>query len=114
MIKFKRVLHTNGSGLWSSHEAAVKTTQLRLNRYEDSFGELRVYFDTKTWSTRKHGLIYTDRLWLSELRAEFKKLNINSDRISYSERGWQGHNYVSLDVNEKFMKDFEKLTSVTL
>ena len=115
MIKFERTLHTDGSGLWSKYITAVTTTRLVFRRVgSKDFGELQVYFNTKTWSTRKHGLIYTDKLWLAELHAEFAKLNVNVEDLDYSEQGMQGDNYVSLDAGGKFINDFEKLVKVVI
>lgn len=114
MIKFARTLHTDGTGYWSNHKTAVRTTALELRKLNQNFGELRVHFDTNTWSIRKFGLIYTDKLWLEELKAELAKLNIAVDDVDYSEQGMQATEYVSLDVKGKFIRDFEALTTVTV
>jgi hypothetical protein len=66
------------------------------------FGELRVFFHKKSWNPEKHGLIYTDSLFLKELKIHLKKIKVEG-KIDYSEQGMQGNNYVSLDVDNKFM-----------
>jgi len=114
MIIFQRTLHTDGSGLWSKYAGTVNTTKLMMSQFGTNYGELRVYFDKKSWNIRKYGLIYTDNLFLKELKAEFAKMNVNANRIDYSEQGMQGDDYVSLDVNKNFMKDLEALIEVTL
>lgn len=101
-MKVDTVLHTNGCGLWSRKKAAVKITKLE---YDYDFGELRVFFDTKTWNTHSDGLIYTDSLFMKELKAFLKNLGFNPD-VDYSEQGMQEDNYVSCDVGEQFINSW--------
>lgn len=115
MVKFEAVLHTEGSGYWSDAAAAVKTTKLTIPYIDDEeeFGELRIYFDTKTWDCNELGLIYTDGLFIQELRATLVAAGISSaaaDDIDYSEQGMQGNNYVSCDVGEAFLKEWPLLS----
>ena len=100
-------LHTDGKGLWSNHATAVKVTKLALAYVSEDgkHGELRVYFDTKDWDTTQHGLIYTDRMFLKELRNYLDSLGISRDCV-YSEQGMQGDDYVSLDCGEEFIESF--------
>ena len=100
----KPVLHTDGRGLWSRCKSDVAITKLSVPYVDDdfSFGELRVYFDTRMWDTDRDGLIYTDRLFLSELKAFIMTLGLDTD-INYSEQGMQGDDYVSLDVGADFL-----------
>jgi hypothetical protein len=109
MLTFKRTLHTDGRGLWSNTAAAVAVVGAALSYENDEgdFGELRIYFDTKSWDVNKLGLIYTDRLFLSELRAALRDAGL-SINVEYSEQGMQGDNYVSLDVEEDFINDWHK------
>lgn len=114
MVKFETKLHTDGTGYWSDIAQTVKTTKLTVPYIddEDSFGELRIYFDTKTWNCNEHGLIYTDRLFLQELRAALIAAGISSDAaedVDYSEQGMQGDNFVSCDVGEYFLKEWPLL-----
>jgi len=70
MITFNRNINTNGKGLWSNTEALVKVigAQLAYENDEGNFGELRIYFDRKSWNVDALGLIYTDPQFLEELR----------------------------------------------
>lgn len=94
---FKEVLHTDGSGYWSRQKRTVQCTRL-----EFGYGlELRLYFDKRSWDVNKHGLIYTDDLFLEEFKAKLRERGL-SDDIDYSEQGMQGDDYVSFDMGEKF------------
>lgn len=102
------VFNTCGDGYWSAIAMAVEITDMRLAYVNDErdFGELRVYFNTKTWNVDANGLIYTDSLFLDELR-DFLITQELSDDVDYSEQGMQGDNYVSLDVGESFIKAWD-------
>lgn len=110
MFKFERTLTTAGDGYWSDKAKAVKT--LRINvpyiNDEEDFGELRVYIDTKTWNTNKHGLIYTDRQFINELREQLDLVGFPGKDADYSEQGMQGDDYVSLDIGKKFVAAWQK------
>lgn len=101
----KAIFNTCGDGYWSTVTKPVQITDMRLAYVNDEkdFGELRVYFDTKTWDVDKDGLIYTDSQFIAELR-DFLITHELSDDCDYSEQGMQGDNYVSLDVYEGFIK----------
>jgi hypothetical protein len=73
---------------------------------ELDFGELRVYFNTKTWDVNKDGLVYTDSQFMTELCALLTQLGFDASDVSYSEQGMQGDNYVSCDVGECFINTF--------
>ena len=112
-VKFRHVLHTNGKGLWSRAAKEVATLHLTLSIWNSmgTFGELRVYFDTNSWSVRKDGLIYTDELFMRELRkalSNFLDARVGTS-VDYSEQGMQGRNYVSCDVDERFISLWEGL-----
>ena len=114
MVKFETILHTDGSGLWSETAAAVKTTKLTVPYVDDeeSFGELRIHFDKKTWDVNELNLIYTDGLFMQELRAALVAAGISAaaaDDVDYSEQGMQGDTYVSCDVGELFLKEWPLL-----
>lgn len=97
-------LHTSGDGWWSKENRPVRITKLELDHDDpiEKFGELKVYFNTEDWRIREHGLIYTDSLFLKELRNHLNSIGL-SGRIDYSEQGMQGDDYVSLDVFETFL-----------
>lgn len=107
-------LHTNGEGLWSQFEQTVVVLRVELAYINDegNFGELRAYFDTRSWNVHEVGLIYTDPRWITEFRALMRSLGFTSaacDDISYSEQGMQGDNYVSMDVGENFLREAEPM-----
>ena len=108
MIKVNATLHTNGNGYWSSTKAAVEVTGLQLSYINDEldFGELRVRFNAATWDVNKLGLIYTDKLFMTELVALLTSMGFDASDVSYSEQGMQGDEYVSCDVGECFINTF--------
>jgi hypothetical protein len=122
----KTVFHTSGDGFWSGRARAVDIVDIQLDtgrrwEGEDTInGELRVYFDTKTWNVDNHGLIYTDRLFVKELRAFLDAHGLPGKDVCYSEQGMQGYDYVSLDAGtefyeawmEKFSIPYENLVEV--
>jgi len=64
-------------------------------------GGCRAYFTNKTWSTRKHGLIYTSPTWIADFREALGAklgLTLTGADVAYSEQGMQGHTYVHMDV----------------
>ena len=97
-------LRTSGDGYWSDVAKAVPVTQLILRHDSDAdYGELQVFFDTKSWDIDRDGLIYTDTLFLHELKHFLVgKLGLSSD-VHYSEQGMQGEDYVSLDAGADFI-----------
>lgn len=103
-------LHTGGGGYWSNTQKAVDITDMKLGYVSDDldFGELRVYFDTKTWDVSELGLIYTDRQFERELREFLTQHGLVGKDVSYSEQGMQGDNYVSCDVGKKFLDSWSK------
>lgn len=107
MININTVLHTDGSGYWSTHKRAVRVVDMELAYVDETaeFGELRVYFDEDTWDTELHGLIYTDKQFISELKAVLDEMGIRGV-FSYSEQGMQGADFVSFDVGSTFIAEF--------
>jgi len=110
MITVDTVLNTDGSGFWSSVRKSVPVTGLDLGYINDegNFGELRVYFNTQAWDVNNDGLIYTDRLFLKELRKFLNDKGFAGADVDYSEQGMQGNDYVSLDVGAGFIQSFLK------
>jgi len=112
-------LHTNGMGYWSRTAAAVDIVKLDLQYINDEqdFGELCVYFaqddfSANEWDVETDGLIYTDKLFLQELRAYLQTIGFSeaeANDVSYSEQGMQTNNYVSLDVGAAFITGLARL-----
>ena len=100
-------LRTAGDGYWSRVAKTVRVTRLEMPyvNKEGTFGELRVYFDTNTWSVSMHGLIYTDSRFIDQLRDLLHIAGLCS-QVDYSEQGMQSTDYVSLDVGEEFVRSF--------
>lgn len=111
MRKLQATLHTLGDGYWSTAARAVTVTAVNLAYTNDEldFGELRVYFDTKTWDVTKHGLIYTDSDFLADLKQLLTDMGCDASDVSYSEQGMQGDNYVSLDVGACFINTYMQI-----
>jgi hypothetical protein len=105
---------TDGKGYRSEEKRKVNIYELDLNyiNEEGTFGSLDASFDSDDWNVRKHGLIYTDKLWLKTFREELIKTEGFTEEatndITYSEQGLQGENHVNLDVGEVFLKFFLK------
>ena len=107
MYKVNATLRTGGGGYWSNTKTAVEITALQLAYTNDEldFGELRVYFNTKTWAWQD-GLIYTDKQFMRELKELLTAKGFDASDVSYSEQGMQGDAYVSCDVGERFINTF--------
>ena len=106
--------HTSGKGYWTRFEQTVTVVGVKLAYVSDEgdFGELRAYFDTKTWNVNEAGLIYSDPRWIDEFRGLMRSLGFTRsacEDISYSEQGMQGNNYVSMDVGAEFMREAEPM-----
>jgi hypothetical protein len=107
MIKTNATFSTDGSGYWSNvaKPVIVKVIDVDVND-DEQFGEMRVYFDTKTWDIGNEGLIYTDKLFLKNLRSYLDQLGLPSHDVCYSEQGMQGDDYVSLDIGAEFIREW--------
>ena len=112
----KVIFNTAGNGLWSGEERAVTVTNMQLGYVADDldFGELCVKFDRRSWDVNEHGLIYTDKMFLRELRAFLDAHGLPGSDVDYSEQGMQGDDYVSLDIGEKFLAAWSAKFSVDL
>ena len=111
------ILHTGGGGYWSNTQKAVRIVDMRIGYIDEDeldFGELRVYFDTKTWDVNEDGLIYTDRKFERELREFLDAHGLVGKDVSYSEQGMQGDDYVSCDVGGKFLQSWARKFNVNL
>lgn len=110
-----RLTEAYGNGLWSVENKKVKLLEASVRFVDQTGGELRVKFDTKTWNPDKHGLLYTDRNWIKDLRKILVKKGFSEKAakdVDYSEQGMQGDNYVSCDIGKTFLKEWrlKKLT----
>lgn len=115
-MKTDITLNTDGKGLWSRQAKSVTVTGIDciLSQMEDDeevkiYGELCVRFDTASWNTDKDGLIYTDDLFLKELREFLLSQGFTAESVNevfYSEQGMQGDEYVSLDVSSEFCEEW--------
>ena len=114
MLENTFTLHTNGKGYWSNTAKAVTVEALDLHyiNEEKDFGELCVHFNTNDWDVDVDGLIYTDKLFMAELRAYLVTLGFTeaeANDVSYSEQGMQGDEYVSCDVGLDFINGLARL-----
>ena len=98
------VFNTAGDGYWTTRAKSVQIVDMRLGYVSDErdFGELCVYFNTNDWDVDVDGLIYTDSLFLKQLRAFLLTQGLSA-AVDYSEQGMQGDDYVSLDVGKAFL-----------
>ena len=50
----KVIFNTKGDGFWTSKRLAVEIVDMQLGYIDDEldFGELRIYFNTRTWDIR--------------------------------------------------------------
>jgi hypothetical protein len=114
MLENTFTLHTDGKGYWSERATAVTVEALDLLyiNEERDFGELCVHFNTDDWDVDVDGLIYTDKLFMAELRAYLVTLGFTeaeANDVSYSEQGMQCENYVSCDVGLDFINGLARL-----
>ena len=119
MLENTFTLHTNGMGYWSTTAKAVDVEALDLQYItnDKDFGELCVHFavdelGSNCWDTDTDGLIYTDELFMRELRAYLQTVGFTeaeANDVSYSEQGMQSDNYVSCDVGAVFIAGLERL-----
>ena len=114
MLENTFTLHTNGRGYWSTTAKAVDVEALDLQYItnDKDFGELCIHFNTNDWDTATDGLIYTDKLFMQELRAYLQTVGFTeaeANDVNYSEQGMQSDNYVSCDVGAVFIAGLERL-----
>lgn len=115
MINFNTTLTTSGTGYWSTARKSVRATSIGVTyiNEERDFGELRVYFDTKTWDVDTDGLIYTDSRFMMELTTVLAEAGFDVSDLSYSEQGMQGDNYVSCDIGKAFLDSWFDIVGTT-
>lgn len=116
-LKFKinQKIPVGGNGLWSSEIKDVLITRLQQKYVSESgHGYFDAYFTKKSWNPYKCGLIYTDRTFIQELRKTLVVLGFSEKvvkHLTYTEQGMQGDNYVSLEANAAFCKEFTRIAS---
>lgn len=100
---------TNGTGYWSNTAKAVEIVDMYVCCVgeDKDFGELRVVFNTQDWDVNELGLIYTDKLFLAEMRAFLNAHGLAGADVEYSEQGMQDEEFVSCDIGEKFIASWE-------
>lgn len=98
-----------GTGLWSNAKGVIHIRKVEVESFDGSFGEVRAFFYPNEWDVNELGLIYTDDIFLNDLRICLqKRLNVSAevvDNMDYSEQGMQGNDYVSFDVGFKFLNE---------
>lgn len=114
--------NTNGKGFWTTKKELITVIGLHsdfiyeneeVDDIDEYYMSLDVEFLTDNWTVSKNGLIYTDPLWIEELKEGligygFSKKAV--DTLEYSEQGRQGPDYVNLDGGKLFTKEWIKLT----
>ena len=121
---------TNGKGYWSTEKRTVGIEKIEIENIMNVNEEpidvidsdstdtpktvyLRVYFNRSDWDVKKHGLIYTDTKWLTQLRKGLVEIGVTAAGLNYTEQGMQGSDFVSLCVRKKpktiaaFIKAFD-------
>ena len=118
---------TNGKGYWSTEKRTVGIEKIEIENIMNVNDEpidsdstdtpkmvyLRVFFTKKDWDVKKHGLIYTDTKWLTQLRKGLVEIGVTAAGLNYTEQGMQGSDFVSLCVYKKpktiaaFIKAFD-------
>lgn len=107
--------YTDGSGFWSSQEWRKVSIESIFIDDEGGYDDLKVVFNTTSWDVKKLGFIYTDKLFLYQLRDFLVNKGLNrkfADQIDYSEQGMQGEDYVSFDYpydDKEFLRAFNTL-----
>lgn len=103
MIDLSHTIKTSGTSLWSKSKV-IKDVKIIGLTFDSEFSTADVYFDLDTWNVETDGLIYTDEIFMQELRTFLSgnpatKDIANWSRAEYSEQGLQGANYINLDVD---------------
>lgn len=101
-----------GEGLWGEADEVQSFSINRVNvdyvdedaladypKTKEVFTSLDI--NLKGYNQDKFGLIYTDKVFLKDIKNAFKSIGINPNKIGYSEQGMQGDTDVNLDVKLK-------------
>ena len=105
-IPVNKFFNTCGDGYWSdvAKEVYVESICMYIvNDAEEGDGDLAVIYTEDTWDNNAYGLIYTDSLFLQQVKQFLIDNGFNADAvnaINYSEQGMQDDERVSCDAYE--------------
>ena len=105
-IAVNKFFNTCGDGYWSdiAKEVYVESISMYIvNDAEEGDGDLAVNYTEDTWDNNAYGLIYTDSLFLEQVKQFLIDNGFNADAvnaITYSEQGMQDDERVSCDAYE--------------
>lgn len=110
-VAVNKVFATAGDGLWSevAKDVFVESITMYVSTInegdeDDDFycdGDMGINYDESTWDNSVDGLIYTDRLFLEQVREYLIAQGFNAsdvNDIEYSEQGMQDYGRVSCDA----------------
>ena len=122
VIDVNAVFNTAGDGYWSDKQKAVNVTSISMyisTEQQDEYfcdGDLAVNYTEASWNNNVDGLIYTDSLFLQQVKAFLINAGFNAEAvndISYSEQGMQDDERVSCDAYD-FAQYIRKLSNVKI
>lgn len=105
-IPVNKFFNTCGDGYWSNIAKEVYVESICMyivNDAEEGDGDLAVIYTEDTWDNNAYGLIYTDSLFLQQVKQFLIDNGFNADAvnaINYSEQGMQDDERVSCDAYE--------------
>jgi hypothetical protein len=106
-ITVNKLFTVAGDGLWSNTAKQVFVTNITMYigaLEEDGYygdGDLAVHTTAETWNEQELGLIYTDKAFIADVRAELIAAGIDAEvaaDVDYSEQGMQDTGRVSCDA----------------
>jgi hypothetical protein len=106
-ITVNKLFTVAGDGLWSNTAKQVFVTNITMYigaLEEDGYfgdGDLAVHTTKETWNEDELGLIYTDKAFIADVRAELIAAGISAEAaadVDYSEQGMQDDERVSCDA----------------
>ena len=106
-ITVNKLFTVAGDGLWSNTAKQVFVTNITMHIgavEEDGYygdGDLAVHTTAETWNEQELGLIYTDKAFIADVRAELIAAGIDAEAaadVDYSEQGMQDDGRVSCDA----------------
>ena len=101
VIPVNAIFNTIGDGYWSTAAKAVYVTAISMRVDNGCADDLAVTYNEATWDNEVDGLIYTDSLFIKELKDFLIAKGLDADivnDISYSEQGMQDGGRVSFDA----------------
>jgi hypothetical protein len=108
-VAVNKVFNTCGDGYWSevAKEVFVNSITMFVGTVKDDDyyydGDMGINYDESTWDNSADGLIYTDSLFIAQVREYLIAQGFNADAVSdieYSEQGMQDDGRVSCDAYE--------------